>query len=101
MTLYICIYPGESDSIFVSMQSLLGDDLYASNEHPVELYFDSDGEKWVDDNGAFLAFDENSSRFIYSDPVYKFAWRSFLLVLLGRTNSFMGRYTSRGRIYCG
>lgn len=43
------------------MQSLLGDDLYASNEHPVELYFDSDGEKWVDDNGAFLAFDENSS----------------------------------------
>ena len=66
-TLYICIYPGESDSIFVSMQSLLGDDLYASNEHPVELYFDSDGEKWVDDNGAFLAFDEKSSRFIYSD----------------------------------
>ena len=76
-TLYICIYPGESNSIFVSMQSLLGDDLYASNEHPVELYFDSDQEKWVDDNGAFLAFDENNNRFIYSDSSIQICLENF------------------------
>lgn len=75
--LYICIYPGESNSIFVSMQSLLGDDLYASNEHPVELYFDSDQEKWVDDNGAFLAFDENNNRFIYSDSSIQICLENF------------------------
>ena len=76
-TLYICIYPGESNSIFVSMQSLLGDDLYASNEHPVELYFDSDQEKWVDDNGAFLVFDENNNRFIYSDSSIQICLENF------------------------
>lgn len=76
-TLYICIYPGERNSIFVSMQSLLGDELYASNEHPAELYFDSDQEKWIDDNGAFLAFDENSNQFIYSDSSIQICLEKF------------------------
>lgn len=33
-TLYICIYPAENNTIYVSLQSLFGDDLYASDEHP-------------------------------------------------------------------
>ena len=78
-TLYICIYPAENNTIYVSLQSLFGDDLYASDEHPAKLYFDSDSEKWVNDNGASLEFDEDYSGFVYSDSSIRICLEKFTL----------------------
>ena len=76
-TLYIAIYPADNNNVYVSLQSLFGDDLYASNEDPAELYFDSDAEKWIDDNGAVLEFDSDRSRFVYSDSSIRICLEKF------------------------
>lgn len=76
-TLYICIYPAANNGIYVAIQSLFGDDLYASVENPAELYFDPDEGKWLGDDGASLERDEESYHYIYTDSSLRICLEKF------------------------
>lgn len=65
---FVCIYQGENeDTVYISIRSILGNELNASPEHPIELKYNADEEKWVGDNGESLRYDEDRYQFVYSD----------------------------------